>query len=457
MVSQPQAPIQPRTAIQPGTPSKTRSLIAGILCLALISPLAAQRRREQRGPRALAVLEVPAKGSPRLVPICIDVDGHFYDAGLYHASPRPLSLDAGTVYEAERSGDSVGLFTVGGASEMNGVWVGYGNWRPHDMMMASSSKPAKPAAKTSPSFDEDRPILKRRGSQSETTPSSTPEASSSPTEAKPESKPAPGSSSAPEQPKAESKASSPSTSDESDQDSGRPVLRRGKPGEEQIAPDTLPAGHVPPPSFPNMKPTGSSAPATGGSPTTESAAATGLVQIYPAISDAHDEQLRSYTYELRPDERRQYEQKLSEIAGQELAAYLKQHPGPRPAKSPLQQDGPLYAFDPNWSNEPTFVFSAKQSSDRPGVEFYITVAAHNDLYGQLHKLFTSITTTVRLSITPRLQVIDMVDANGDERGDLLFRQLWDDHTSYIVYSVGMDKLEQLFQGAEIKTATFAHP
>jgi hypothetical protein len=374
----------------------------------------------------LAVLEVPAKGAPILVPVCIDVDGQFYDAGLYLSTPRPLALDPGTVYEAERSGDSVGLFTVSGAAEIDGAWVGQGEWRPHNAGAENKSQFAKAAPKQPVSDDEGPPVLKRPGS---------------------ESQPPPASSPSKEQPKPEAKAQAPSSSEESEQDSGRPVLRRGKPGEEQIrqSPETA---------------TRASASNHGGIASTgvPPVLPAGLVTAYPAISDAHARELRSYAYELRPAERHEYEQKLSEMASQELASYLRRLPGPRPAKTPLQQDGPLYAFDPNWSNQPTFVLSAMQPSERPGVEYYITVVVHNDLYGQLRRQFVSITNTLRLSVTPRLQMIDMVDADGNQRGDLLFRQMWDDRTSYVIYSVGMDKLDRLFQGAEMKkTVPSSHP
>jgi hypothetical protein len=433
-----------------------RAGLGGLLILALLSPLAGQHRSNPpRGPRALAVLEVPAKGPPRLVPICIDIDGHFYDAGLYRATPRPLSLDPGTVYEAERTGDSVGLFTVAGASEINGAWVGYGNWRPHNATAGNAPQTQKASPKHQSSEEDERPVLRRPASQS-TPPSSPSTESPAPGQSQEQSTAQTPDQSKPEQsktdansPQSQANAQPASTSDQSEQDSGRPVLRHGKAGTEQITPtpETAPAAPVA-----NRASTASGAPAAT-APSTGSAAAAnaapGLLQIYPAISDAHSAPLRPYTYELRPDERREYEQKLGEIASQELAKYLTQNPGLKPAKTPMRQDGPLYAFDPNWSNAPTFVYSATQASERLGVVYSITVVAHNDIYGELHRLFTSITSTLRLSIAPRLEVIDMVDATGDQRGDLLFRQIWDDHTSYVVYAVGMDKLEQLFQGAEM--------
>ncbi len=398
------------------------------LVLLLLSPVAGQRRPQSRGPRALAVLEVPAKGSPRLVPICIDVDGHFYDAGLYLANPRPMSLERGTVYEAERSGDSVGLFTVGAAEEANGAWIGYGQWHPHNAP-SSSTQPAKSTPK--PADEYAPPVLRRKDSAPPQAPAQDSETAGQDQAAPPTSAPAPQES----KPPAKAQAPSPSPSEE---EGPHPLLRRGRATAEQQSEG---AESSPPPSFS----TRASAQA-GAAP-----AAPKSAETYPAISDARDTGTRSYAFDLRPAERSDYEQKLTAMATEELSKFVAQHPGPRPASSPMQQSPPLRAFDPNWSNQPTFVFSATQASTQPGMDYYITVVAHTDLYGQLRQLFSSVTTTNRLSVSPRLEVVDMVDANGNQRGDLLFRQVWDDRTSYIVYAVGMDKLEQLFQGAETKT------
>ena len=56
-----------------------------------------------------------SSGKATLVPIAILINGKFYDAGAYKADPVPMALDSGTVYEAESSGDSLGLFTLNGA------------------------------------------------------------------------------------------------------------------------------------------------------------------------------------------------------------------------------------------------------------------------------------------------------------------------------------------------------
>src|SRR5206468_2089617 len=75
------------------------------------SPAQPTRREPAReGPRAVALLELPANGKARLIPITVMFDGKFYDAGSYKASPIPMALQQDTVYEAVRTGVSQGLF-----------------------------------------------------------------------------------------------------------------------------------------------------------------------------------------------------------------------------------------------------------------------------------------------------------------------------------------------------------
>ena len=92
-------------------------------------------RKKDAGPRAVAVLQLAANGKASLVPIAILVGGKFWDATAYKADPVPMALEPGTVYEAERAGSSLGLFTVNSALHSNAVnvqtpWIGTGSWVP---------------------------------------------------------------------------------------------------------------------------------------------------------------------------------------------------------------------------------------------------------------------------------------------------------------------------------------
>jgi hypothetical protein len=56
-------------------------------------------------------------------------------------------------------------------------------------------------------------------------------------------------------------------------------------------------------------------------------------------------------------------------------------------------------------------------------------------------------------VTPRMEFIDVVDADGDGRGELLFREISDAGSSYVVYRVGADQLWQLFEGTPSRVET----
>ena len=95
-----------------------------------------KKAKKGKGPRAVGVLQFDGKGKATLVPVAILIDGKFYDASAYKADPVPMALESGTVYEAEQSGDSQGLFTIDGALHSKSPvgthpWVARGTYLPH--------------------------------------------------------------------------------------------------------------------------------------------------------------------------------------------------------------------------------------------------------------------------------------------------------------------------------------
>ena len=126
-------------------------------------------RKKDAGPRAVAVLQLAANGKATLVPIAILVDGKFWDASEYKADPIPMALESGTVYEAERTGSSLGLFTVNSALHSNAVnvqtpWLGTGTWVPEG---SEKPKTALTAEKTPVGMEpaDEPPRLTRSTSQ----------------------------------------------------------------------------------------------------------------------------------------------------------------------------------------------------------------------------------------------------------------------------------------------------
>ena len=388
------------------------------------------------------MLELSSNGKARLIPISIMVDGKFYDAGAYKASPVPFALWSETVYEGEKSGISQGLFTVDGAARTpNNNWFAEGKWTPAGSEPKPRPKESKPKLDDE---DEGPPKLRKPGSSdgAEKQSSQAPE---------PEKKPAPEanpSAPAPTRPAAE-EASSPSSNDN---DPNRPVLRRGKGetlGEEH--PQVGASTGVP------RRPV-SDAGKTEGKKVTR----------IPAISDAAGPEPRPYLYDLKPDEEQKYRKGMLALAADAVLSYVKQTAtvpaenkrrphatkttrAAKASRQPTFDNVQFHAFDLWNTNEPVFVLSAtahapKEASTAEVTPYYITLVAKKNIYDELHKLYAGVTDQMHLDETPRFELVDAVDADGDGRGELLFRRLSAAGNSWGVYRAGPDQLIPLFEG-----------
>jgi len=191
-------------------------------------------------------------------------------------------------------------------------------------------------------------------------------------------------------------------------------------------------------------------------------AASSPIQLIPAISDAAGPDPRPYAYSLKPDEEQTLRKKMLALAAEEVRTWAAQpeatgaHPAPRAAKKakppqPAFEEVKLHAFDLSNSNEPVLVLTAKaRMPARPNaasdLQYIITLVARDDIYGDLHKAFASVTDSGHFDVLSRLELIDAVDADGDGRGELLFRQVSDAGSAFVLYRVIGDRLWPLFQG-----------
>ena len=421
-------------------------------------------------------------GQARLRPICIMIDGRFYDAGIYKANPVPMALDSGTVYEAERAGESQGLFTIKNVlqNESKKTFAAEGTWRP-----AGSEPPQTGAlkAENKPKEDEDDkpPVLRRPGSEpakSDTKDSSPKPAETKPTAStdddsdrprlhKPESQPNSGTQPTPQPGSASSDGNTTASGSASDEnDPNRPQLRRGGAGPSSSTPPTKSEPSKSIPTRPTSTAAATNKPAA-------STVAKNETQFLPAISDADGPEPRPYTYDMTPKEEQGFRTKVLALAGQDLLKQAKElepgilspAPAPKTVKTgkastksvePVWDDVQMKVFDVATSNEPILILSAKghlperakASTDETAepVEFYVTEVAHSDLYGELRSLFSAVTDDRTLDVTPKYQLIDVVDADGDGRGELLFRRTSDQGSSFAVYRVGADRLWPLYEG-----------
>jgi len=114
----------------------------------------------------------------------------------------------------------------------------------------------------------------------------------------------------------------------------------------------------------------------------------------------------------------------------------------------------LRVFDVATNNEPILVLSTKatlpqsaKAGSEAAREYDVTLVARSDFNGELRKLLSSVTDNQHLDVTARLELIDAVDAEGDGRGELLFREVSDAGSAYVVYRVTPDQLWTLFEGS----------
>jgi hypothetical protein len=442
-----------------------RAMAAG-LALVVVQMLLAQAPRAQKpekGPRALALVELGPNGKARLIPVAIMYNGEFYDASAYKADPVPMALDSGTIYEAERSGASQGLFTVSAALEgPNHAWMAQGTWLPAGAKPANAGHKAE--NKPRDLEPEDAPPVLRHSEKPKPTPESTTPPASSPAP----SSPPPAPSSAPSQPAANAPAAPPapaaappSPEITEEQDANRPTLKRGKPAPPREEPMTSPqAAAKKGPAAPKAAATAS-----------KSQVQASKVQTLPAISDAAGPDPHPYTYEMKPDEEQALRKKMLAMAAEEVQARARKlaaeivsdEPASRPSRTaarskaaskpaqPVFEQVEFRAFDLSTNNEPVLVLMADAhfAAAREGsaeLEYMITLVARQDIYGDLHKAFSSVTDNQHLDVLPRYELIDAVDADGDGRGELLFRKTSDQGSAYVVYRVIGQQVWPLFEG-----------
>ena len=446
-------------------------ICSGLLLLAAAACAQfARKNAVSKGPRATALLVLPAKGKAHLVPIAIMVDGRFYDAGAYKADPVPMALEPGTVYEAERTGESLGLFTINEdlQQQKTNTWIAEGTYHANGEQVASTSHKAENRPREEK--DEGPPVLRRPGSTSSNSPA--PSSGSKPPAPTPDSRPAntpaeakPTTAPAKSDNTTASSAPAPKL-EPSPEDPNVPKLRRGKPENpsRQSEPEPVPTPVKKPAS--NAAPDGSVAHNIAGSPPQAD------VQLIPAISDADGPEAHPYKYEMSPAEEEGFRLKMLAMAGDELGKQSKAFETTPPASTaasagarqrrgakssskrppPTFEDVQLRVFDVSASNEPVIVLTATAHPPQSGKEetkiadYYITLVTRSDIYGELRKLLSVVSDSEHLDVSPRLQLIDAVDADGDGRGELLFRQISDAGSAYVIYRVHPDQLWSLFEG-----------
>src|SRR6476646_11232163 len=134
------------------------SAVMVLVCAAVFTVAVAQRRKPHKL-RATAILEVTTDSagivSTRVVPVTILDEGMFHDAGIYKATPQPMALDKGIVYEGQAYGIPVGYATILSSTNNKG-WTALGKWQ-----LANEPKKTQAQSPAPVTPGNDRPIIHR--------------------------------------------------------------------------------------------------------------------------------------------------------------------------------------------------------------------------------------------------------------------------------------------------------
>jgi hypothetical protein len=420
--------------------------------------------------RAVAVLEWTGElGKPkacRMIPVTVFDGEKLQDAGVYLARPQPLALTGEVEYELKLNGKTFGLFDIQNAAQEQGSWVGYGKWR-----VMPAPKPVKAIApeKVDEDIQDDKPVLHRKAHTD-----GTESGSGSSTGASN----APSGDEDPDRPKLHKKTSDSGSSSGTDvgatpaDDPDRPKLEK-KPGP---APSGNPASAGVPasdignvdsvadssdPDRPRLKRGKSSGFAGAEVVPTLMGLPTDMQQAV-AVSDAKSRPDHPWTYSwANPDDEAKMKAAVEDVARAALGLSAPAAPqaAPRhtttapvkhtakPAAPPpppaVLADEQFRVYELAYGSGATMVLTAHTDSPLPSQKF-VTVIAQPDLYGNVSVLFKSVTDYAHLDETPRMRLVDAVDALADNRAELLFELRGDNSRQFALYRVYRGTAEKLF-------------
>ena len=101
------------------------------------------------------------------------------------------------------------------------------------------------------------------------------------------------------------------------------------------------------------------------------------------------------------------------------------------------------AYELTYSGGATLVFSG-ETTDHAGKTKYVTLIAQPDFNGVPKVLFKSVTDDDHLDETPKMRLVDAVDAKADNRGDLVFELRSSRDREFVIYRVSAGQAEQVF-------------
>jgi hypothetical protein len=440
----------------------------------------------------------------RLIPVSLFIDGKLQDAAVYMASPVPMALLTGNVYELQKSGAAQGLLDLAFARHLvapetatttyDDGWFGYGKFvtppppkkstlkqsatlakingidenddEPHFSSRSAtpgSGGTATPTAGSTtastgtPADDPDRPTLHRSSGSGSGDQTASTDSGSAPADDpnRPTLHRSSGSSSG------DSTDSTGSASTPAD-DPDRPTLRRRSPTDAKNASGQSGAGTVDTalnddPNRPLLhrgKPTGSMTdvdlPKLSGLPGDEDLHQ--MVAVSDAVNRPPHDFSRAWDDE---DEHNAILTKLQAAARAQLTAYeaanavtpakpsvkksttgtthrtTKQTPPPPPE---ALLDEQLTGYTLSYGGAATFVYHAHTDGLGQTLRF-VTLVAQINMQGEPEIALKNVTDAAHLDRTPRMRLVDVVDAEASNRASLLFELRAQNSRQFALYRV----------------------
>jgi cytochrome c553 len=484
---------------QRGPHASARALGALLLCAlpiaSLNAPLRAQTHKvaaAEKVVRAVGVYEwtgdMAKPVASRLIPVSLFIDSKYEDAAVYLARPVPFALNTGNVYEIDRAGIALGtldlafarhLVASGAATTLyDDGWFGYGKFVPPTPPKPSTLRPEKTLGVINGlDDDDDRPHFSARsaqpGSGDAATPTSGAPAPSGTPAADPDRPTLHRSTSSSDQTASSSSGETPAN------DPDRPTLRRHSPQDaskdtaSQPDANSAVAALNDDPNRPLLhrgKPvnalTDADIPKLAGLPADQD-----LHQMV-AVSDAANRPPHDFSRAWQDDaEHQAILAKMQAAARAQLAAYEAANapPAPKPtAPSPpdtrrinsklrhaVAQETPppptpvplfdeqLKGYTLSYGGAATYVYSAHTGGLGPTLCF-VTLVAQVDMQGELQIAIKSVTDAAHLDRTPRMKLVDAVDAEASNRASLLFELRAQNSRQFALYRVIGAHADQTF-------------
>ena len=447
--------MSPRQFNEASIKRTSTALLLGMIASSALAQYPGQIEKKSKDAptlRAVAVLEwtgdlnKPKKS--RLVPITIYDGQTLHDASIYLARPQPMAVAREVEYELQKNGAPIGLFEIKNAAQEMGMWVGYGSWK---AMPSAKAAPPKPVVDTGFDADDDKPVLHRKhsdpGNKSDSSPSA----------------PSPD----PDRPTLHKSAGDDtSTKSNPAPDPDRPTLHKEKAASDSDGPvlhkhddagtsESEHAGFTDPdrPRLLRGKQDGGKGlevlPSLLGFPSDMEQAV--------AVSDSKSRPEHTWEYKwANPEDEDKMKAAMEEIARTALG--LKPPPAPpatrrassrrttKPApvpEPPALQDKKFRVFELAYGSGATMVLSADTDGPQKDQKF-VTLIAQPDLYGNPLVLLKSVTDAAHQDETPRMRLVDAVDALADNRGELLFELRGASQRQFALYRVLRGTAEKIF-------------